>query len=216
MLTCDRMCGTDVIEKYGIKILCLRQWIKQGLPIAEKGESSTTTLFDREQVRHWVTENKIKAKRGRSRYILDKNAKRCPGCMEILDRSQFYSDKHAVDGLASACKKCGRARRNKYASTHRESIRQWHRDHYRGNRESEDRNHEKYKKSEKGRARGRLAMAVYRGTIVKPDRCEECGASTEKQKLHGHHEDYTKVFDVKWLCAQCHGRVHTNETPTSC
>jgi hypothetical protein len=53
--------------------------------------------------------------------------------------------------------------------------------------------------------RSRLRSAVRTGEIIKPLRCEKCGAEEE---LHGHHADYTKPLEVTWLCARCHRRAH--------
>lgn len=63
-----------------------------------------------------------------------------------------------------------------------------------------------YKNIEKSRARGRLRMAVYRGTITKPKNCSNCHC--EVNKIEAHHTDYTKPFDVTWLCVECHKREH--------
>jgi hypothetical protein len=46
------------------------------------------------------------------------------------------------------------------------------------------------------------------GKIVPPDQCAECG---EKGKVQGHHDDYSKPFEVVWLCGPCHNRIHHNE-----
>jgi hypothetical protein len=59
------------------------------------------------------------------------------------------------------------------------------------------------------RARGRLRQAIHRGTIVKPDKCECCG---DGGPIHGHHDDYSKPFDVRWLCATCHGFTHRSNS----
>ena len=55
----------------------------------------------------------------------------------------------------------------------------------------------------KVRARKRMAMAVRRGTFLKPETCERCGFSMPQM----HHKDYTKPFEVEWLCKMCHKRA---------
>jgi DnaJ-class molecular chaperone len=59
--------------------------------------------------------------------------------------------------------------------------------------------------TEQERARARLRYAVWTGKVVKPTRCDDCGATGQ---INGHHHDYSKPLDVQWLCAACHGRAH--------
>lgn len=59
---------------------------------------------------------------------------------------------------------------------------------------------------EKQKARTRLRMAVYRGTIQKPKNCEICNKQCER--IEGHHHDYSKPFEVVWLCQECHKIEH--------
>lgn len=54
----------------------------------------------------------------------------------------------------------------------------------------------------KYRARVALRTAVRRGKIARLP-CEVCGVT----RVHGHHDDYSKPFDVRWLCA-LHHRAH--------
>lgn len=51
-------------------------------------------------------------------------------------------------------------------------------------------------------ARSALNGAVYRGTIIKPKACSVC--LTEKKRIEGHHYDYSKPYDVMWVCSGCH------------
>lgn len=55
-------------------------------------------------------------------------------------------------------------------------------------------------------AHRQLAQAVRRGKIKKGT-CERCGETN----VHGHHDDYTKPLEVRWLCPRHHAQV-TRET----
>jgi ribosomal protein S27AE len=54
-----------------------------------------------------------------------------------------------------------------------------------------------------------VRTAVYQGRLSKPSTCEVCGAEGPVQ---GHHDDYSKPHDVRWLCGTCHGFTHRNDT----
>ena len=60
----------------------------------------------------------------------------------------------------------------------------------------------------KGKANRILRNAVVNGKIIKPNKCEECGVVKEKRLIHGHHPNYAKPLNVKWLCGVCHSAVH--------
>jgi ribosomal protein S27AE len=53
------------------------------------------------------------------------------------------------------------------------------------------------------RASARVAYALRAGYLTRKP-CERCGA----EKVHAHHEDYTKPLDVMWLCQSCHMKHH--------
>ncbi len=61
----------------------------------------------------------------------------------------------------------------------------------------------KYKPGVKSKARAALNSAIRRGD-VRPQPCEVCGA----EKAHGHHGDYDKPLEVRWLCKPHHALVH--------
>lgn len=62
--------------------------------------------------------------------------------------------------------------------------------------------------AEKVRSRKALNYAVATGKII-PQPCERCGAP----KAQGHHADYSKPLDVRWLCAKCHSQHHNQKHP---
>jgi hypothetical protein len=58
----------------------------------------------------------------------------------------------------------------------------------------------------KVKAKEKLRMAIKQGWIRRPLTCEQCGKS--KNRIVGHHPDYSKPFDAMWLCVSCHGFKH--------
>jgi hypothetical protein len=57
---------------------------------------------------------------------------------------------------------------------------------------------------EKFNARQAVHRAVKSGRLVRGP-CEECGAT---ENVQGHHDDYSKPLDVRWLCPTCHAKEH--------
>lgn len=58
---------------------------------------------------------------------------------------------------------------------------------------------------EKRAARLILNSYIKIGKVGKSNSCEMC---LKKSRVEGHHEDYSKPLEVKWLCKRCHTDIH--------
>ena len=59
-------------------------------------------------------------------------------------------------------------------------------------------------------ARKQLYSALRRGLAVKPATCQDCGSD---ERLQGHHDNYERPLDVKWLCEACHKELDCRLRP---
>ena len=57
-----------------------------------------------------------------------------------------------------------------------------------------------------------LGNALRDGRVIRPTECQDCGAMV---RLQGHHDDYAKPLDVRWLCVPCHTKAHHGERAVS-
>lgn len=154
--------------------------------------------------------------------------KRCGNCGLTKPLDDFYRDSGGRHGRGSKCKPCVDAAVRLWAEANpkrkkeiedrwrsanperkRELGRKWSAENADAVRRSHKRQNEL--NPEKRAARVALGHAVESGGIKKPEHCEDCGAKTPSRLLHGHHYDYSKPLDVKWLCAECHGELHRRE-----
>lgn len=77
------------------------------------------------------------------------------------------------------------------------------------NRKSAKRNYAKRKAYDvqrdplKQKARAAVRHAIADGKL-KREPCEQC----REPKSQAHHDDYSKPFDVRWLCAKHHKEIH--------
>jgi hypothetical protein len=58
---------------------------------------------------------------------------------------------------------------------------------------------------EKRKAHYAVSNAIRDGRMKRPETCEVDGCDRRPQ---AHHDDYSKPFDVRWLCSRHHGEVH--------
>jgi hypothetical protein len=97
----------------------------------------------------------------------------------------------------------------KYRESHRDSTREYQKKYFSSHREKVMAAISAWKKKskEKMAAHKILSRAIASGEVVRPARCS-CGNPNPL----GHHEDYSKPLDVKWLCPSCHKKLHYSMT----
>lgn len=131
--------------------------------------------------------------------------KKCFKCKVSKELNEFYVHKQMKDGHLNKCKLCARNDSRKHRSLNIEKIRNY--DRSRGNRQSIEyiKNYkERYPK--KYKAKIITNNAVRDGKITKLYYCTEC--RVENKRIYGHHDDYNKPLEVRWLCQACHKQWH--------
>ncbi len=164
--------------------------------------------------------------------------KKCSQCGHEKPLSEFNKQASNRDGLRYDCRDCSKATKRRYRAAHKEEIKAKYREWYLENREkslanrrayhaahrdSEIERYRTYRQKHPGRvkeyflsycaanpekyaARRALCRAVAAGRIQKPGHCLTCGRVVDR--IEGHHEDYSKHLEVKWMCRRCHGARH--------
>lgn len=139
-------------------------------------------------------------KRRKARYKCYCGAKFCEEC---------YKDKRTKSGLYSACKEC-------CISNHKSHKREYQKKYRREHLEEYNEYQRKYvKKYRTGRGRkkylccNKFRYYLRRGKVEKKP-CEICGSL----KVQGHHEDYSKPLEVRWLCSKHHQELHLSQLKT--
>ena len=61
---------------------------------------------------------------------------------------------------------------------------------------------------ETNKAHRALNRAIGDGCVARPLICQQCGKGG---RIEGHHADYAKPLDVKWLCVACHKYLHSQK-----
>lgn len=144
--------------------------------------------------------------------------KTCKKCLRILNVSEFYRHKQMGDGYLSFCKDCVKERISVHRGENLERIRAYDRKRGRSDHRLErtKENSRRYRKEKRGYVRAwekrnphkkksnnTLHGAIRSGKIIRLP-CEVCG----NKKSEGHHFDYSKPLEVRWLCRKHHGEVH--------
>ena len=153
----------------------------------------------------------------------ERTTKRCCRCREAKSPQGFPRKSAASDGLSSWCRACKAAWSHERFLRHKDRMRQlkrrwrgqnrerrnayeaaWRASHQESVKASRDRwNARRCRTDQKEIARRAVKLAVAAGELVRQP-CEVCGAFP----TDGHHPDYFKPLDVRWLCRKHHGAEH--------
>ncbi len=142
--------------------------------------------------------------------------KSCIACGVYKTNESFYAGKHMADGLLNKCKRCCKFQATKRRNEKIDEVRAYDRERAKLPHEISRRTAftSAWRKAnpEKYRAHNAINNAVRDGIVIKPGICEVDGC--EETRIHGHHEDYSKPLDVKWLCPVHHSekKVEFSET----
>lgn len=138
---------------------------------------------------------------------------KCGRCKVFRPESEFYQDGKTAAGIASQCKACHSE--GNLRTRNRDNARERNAEHMRRARAADPEKFQarervaasKKRQNHPDRVAARQALnnAVKRGDVVRPSACESCAAPG---RVTGHHDDYSKPLQVRWLCHSCHGREH--------
>ena len=134
----------------------------------------------------------------------------CMKCFKPKPLNDFYKHPQMTDGRVNKCKECNKTENRINRTKNVDHYRQYDRDRFQDDpirRESimqtakvlRERYPEKYK------ARTAVGNAVRDGRLIKPNVCSMCDSPG---RIEGHHEDYSKLLDVIWVCPSCHSEFH--------
>lgn len=147
----------------------------------------------------------------------------CKCCGKEKDNSMFYKHPNSATGFDSSCKECRKEKVRQNRINKAEYYREYDKKRFKNDPRVKER-HARYMSTERGKQKAKearirfqnrnpvkraahviLGNAVRSGNVKKPSACEDCGSTG---KIHGHHDDYSKPLDVRWLCPACHRKWH--------
>ena len=138
--------------------------------------------------------------------------KRCLDCGVEKEIEGFYKHSKMADGHLNKCIECVKARVKKHRSNNPEKLQAYEKQRSKSKKRIDQL--KKYASSQKGKISHKRALQNYRerypmkyaaqimfgnavknGKITRVEECSECGS---REKIEGHHDDYTKPLEVRW------------------
>jgi len=135
----------------------------------------------------------------------------CSSCKVEKSKSDFQVRRESKDGLTASCKACLKIRdRNRENESRRQKRREYQKTEAgkQAHKRAMDAYHKRYPM--KYASHVITGNAIRDGKLIQASECSVC-KSTEK--IEGHHDDYTKPLEVRWLCEPCHKEWHRHNKP---
>jgi len=148
--------------------------------------------------------------------------KRCYKCGQVKPLLAFTKNRTRRDGVQAECRECRKIAASLYWGTHKVERAAYQVTYYVKHKEQCEETKRRYRKTPKGRATLKAIKTAYRINYPLKEQChsqfyhaitagkiarQPCINGCEG-KAEGHHSDYTKPFDVLWLCRPCHNAWH--------
>ena len=157
--------------------------------------------------------------------------KACKGCGVVKPLDLFHKQPKTKDGHVNYCISCVSEKRKVFRQNNKELLSE--RDRARSKDPKRIARHKEYLKkylmTERGKevrkksldnynnryplrkaAHTLTSRAIAKGKLINPKVCSECNST---ETIQAHHDDYTKPFDVRWLCLGCHTKWHRENKP---
>lgn len=147
--------------------------------------------------------------------------KECNKCFDKKPLTEFYKAKGMKDGRLNKCKECTISDVKTYRENNIEKVREYDRkrgmlphrvqaradyQQTKAGKKAMSKANRKYRQNNpnKYHAHNMVNNAIRDGKLFK-EPCEVCGCT---ERIHGHHDDYLKPLNVRWLCAVHHSQWH--------
>jgi len=148
----------------------------------------------------------------------------------MLTCNHCHTEKPEEDFYASSkskCKECIKSTVRSHREQNIDRIREY--DKQRGNQPHRVEARKEYIATEAGKQAKKRAVDAYNkrhpmryaahvitgnairdGKLIQASNCSVCNST---EKIEGHHDDYTKPLEVRWLCEGCHKEWHRHNKP---
>lgn len=151
----------------------------------------------------------------------------CMKCKVEKDESEYHKNKSKRDGIGTWCKTCVRSYNQTEEGINKRRDRERlylltpeGMEKYRARKLRDKTNRAgkylardiEYRKNNPERYKaGMLLNGALRSGRIKREPCRVCGAA----RVDGHHRDYSKPFEVIWLCRSHHRMIHGSGVTTA-